>query len=184
MSTIDQFAVLAGLAAPVPQALAFALAWLVILLLYSPLADRIAGWFAPLPPRLAAFRALKESWLKLAAGIALAWLLGGFLEELLLRGVVLQSVAAAVAGKIGSIAANAVAILSAAAVAYILHLYQGPRAALIVAQLSALFGVLFVISGHNLWAVIVCHGLYDTIAFVRFARGTSRYSQFDGTPGT
>ena len=40
-------------------------------------------------------------------------------------------------------------------------------------------GILFVASGRNLWAVILCHGLYDTIAFIRFANRQSRYSHFD-----
>lgn len=31
-----------------------------------------------------------------------------------------------------------------------------------------------------LWlAVILCHGLYDTIAFIRFANKTSKYSKFE-----
>ena len=42
--------------------------------------------------------------------------------------------------------------------------------------LSALLGVLMVVSGHNLWAVILCHGLYDTVAFIRYATGRSRYA--------
>ena len=50
-----------------------------------------------------------------------------------------------------------------------MHLYQGPRATVIVTQLSVMFGVLFVVSGYNLWAVILCHGMYDTVAFIRFA---------------
>jgi len=53
--------------------------------------------------------------------------------------------------------------------------YQGLRAAIIITQLS----VLFVVSGYNLWTVILCHGLYATIAFVRFARQESRYSKLD-----
>ncbi len=60
-----------------------------------------------------------------------------------------------------------------------MHLYQGLRAVIIVTQLSVLFGVLFVGSGYNLWAVILCHGLYDTIAFVRFANKKSNYSRLD-----
>jgi membrane protease YdiL (CAAX protease family) len=60
-----------------------------------------------------------------------------------------------------------------------MHFYQGPRAVLIIAQLSVLFGILFVISGYNLWAVMICHGLYDTIAFIRFARKKSRYSHVE-----
>jgi membrane protease YdiL (CAAX protease family) len=63
-----------------------------------------------------------------------------------------------------------------AAGACVIHLYQGPRAAFIVTQLSVLFGLLFVLSGHNLWAVILCHGSYDTVAFIRFVNKTSRYS--------
>ncbi len=52
-------------------------------------------------------------------------------------------------------------------------------AMVIISQLSALFGILFVISGYNLWAVMLCHGLYDTIAFVRFANKQSKYSDLD-----
>lgn len=46
----------------------------------------------------------------------------------------------------------------------------------IVTQLSVLFGLLFVASGLNLWAAILCHGCYDTVAFVRFASGKSRHT--------
>jgi transposase InsO family protein len=48
-----------------------------------------------------------------------------------------------------------------------------------ITQLSLLFGVLFILSGPNLWAVILCHGGYDTVAFVRFASGKSRYAKLD-----
>ena len=72
--------------------------------------------------------------------------------------------------------ATTLAVLAAALVAGLLHLYQGKRAALVIVQLSVLFGVLFVLTGRNLWAVVICHGLYDTVAFVRYATGRSRYS--------
>ncbi|MFT3895878.1 MAG: CPBP family intramembrane metalloprotease [Anaerolineales bacterium] len=72
--------------------------------------------------------------------------------------------------------ATALAILIAAIGAGSLHSYQGPRAVLIITQLSILFGILFVVSGYNLWPVIICHGLYDTIAFIRFTNKTSRYA--------
>ncbi|HXX77998.1 MAG TPA: hypothetical protein VEI53_05885 [Ktedonobacteraceae bacterium] len=49
----------------------------------------------------------------------------------------------------------------------------------IITQLSALFDVLFVISGYNLRAVILCHGSYDSIAFIRFANKQSNYSDLD-----
>lgn len=157
----------------------FAVAWLGLMLAYSPLADRLATrWFAQ-PPNLKAFRALQQSKVKLLIGIVIAWILGGFLEELVFRGIVLQAIEALTSPRLGEPIAIGIAVCTAAAGAGLMHLYQGSRAAIIITQLSVLFGVLFVISGHNLWAVILCHGLYDTVAFIRFANKTSNYSKLD-----
>jgi uncharacterized protein len=158
---------------------AFALAGLALMLAYSPLADKLATRLVQKPPTLGAFRALQQSRAKLIAGIVLAWILGGFLEEVILRGIILQSIEARLSPLIAKPLAAAVAICAAALVAFLIHLYQGLRAALIITQLSVLLGCLFVISGHNLWSAILCHGLYDTIAFVRFANKQSRYSKLD-----
>lgn len=56
---------------------------------------------------------------------------------------------------------------------------SGYARCLVVTQLSVLFGVPFVISGENLWTVVLCHGLYDTVAFIRFANRSSKYSNLD-----
>jgi len=162
-------------------AIALALAGLAVTWAYTPLADRWATrWFAR-PPDLSAFRALQQSRTKLVAGIVLAWILGGFLEEFFLRGIVLQAVKAVASPALGLPLATAAGIAAATAIAWVIHLYQGLRAAFIIAQLSVLFGVLFVIGGFDLWPVIFCHGLYDTIAFIRFANRQSRYSDL-GAP--
>ena len=162
-----------------PSTLGFAAGGLFALLAYSPVADAIATRFFWKPPTLGAFRALQESRAKLIAGIAIAWVLGGFLEELVLRGIILRATEAFLSERMPQIAAIAVAICASAAVAFMIHLYQGVRAATIVTQLSVLLGVLFVISGYDLWAVIFCHGLYDTVAFIRFADKSSKYSDLD-----
>ena len=162
-----------------PATIAFAAGWLALMIAYSPVADRIASRWVAKPPDLRTFSALQQSTLKLLIGIVVAWMLGGFLEELIFRGILLQSVEALMAPRFTMPIAAGVAIIIAAFGAGIIHLYQGLRAAIIITQLSMLFGLLFVVSGYNLWAVILCHGLYDTIAFVRFARKKSRYSQID-----
>ena len=159
--------------------LALAAVWLVLMLIYSPIADKIATRFFEKPPTLDAFRALQESRLKLVGGIIIAWILGGFLEELVLRGIVLSSVESLARDTVTTWTAAGLGIVAAAGAAFIIHLYQGLRAATIVTQLSVLFGVLFVISGGNLWTVIICHGLYDTIAFIRFANKSSKYSKLE-----
>jgi membrane protease YdiL (CAAX protease family) len=157
--------------------LGYALAGLAVLLAWSPLADRLAAHWFPKPPTLEAFAPIRQSTLKLIAGILAAWLLGGILEELVARGIVLQSVRAVLAAWLPVPLVVGLAVLVAALGAGAMHLYQGPRAMLIIAQLSILLGLLFVASGYNLWAVMLCHGAYDTIAFVRFARGKSRYAK-------
>ena len=153
-----------------------AVGWLALMLAYSPVADALARRVFAGRPNLAAFKGLKQSRLKLVAGIVVAWVLGGFLEELALRGIVLQWVDRWLGHLVPRAVATTLAVLAAALVAGLLHLYQGKRAALVIVQLSVLFGVLFVLTGRNLWAVVICHGLYDTVAFVRYATGRSRYS--------
>jgi CAAX protease family protein len=160
--------------------IAYAVGWLGLMLAYSPLADRVAARWTHAPPTLGAFRGLQQSRRNLVLGIAVAWLLGGVLEELLLRGVILRSVQELLSTRLDGPLAAGIAICAAALVAGVIHLYQGLRGAIIVTQLSVLFGLLFVLSGFNLWTVMLCHGLYDTIAFIRFAKGSSRYSTLEG----
>lgn len=162
--------------------LGFAFGGLAVMLAYSPIADWVASRLVKAPPTLGAFRALQQSLAKLAVGILVAWALGGVLEELVFRGVLLNAVEAFAAQHAPRPAATALAVVLAAAGAGIIHLYQGPRAALIITQLSVLFGLVFVVSGHNLWAVVLCHGLYDTVAFIRFGLGQSKYSKPEEVP--
>jgi membrane protease YdiL (CAAX protease family) len=165
--------------------IAFALAWLALMLAYSPVADKLATRLVAVPPALEAFRGLQQSRAKLIAGILLAWIFGGFLEELVFRGIILQWIQAKLSAGLVAPLATGIAVFAAAIGAGFIHLYQRLRAAIIVTQLSILFGLLFIVSGRNLWAAILCHGLYDTVAFIRFATGKSRYSRLgvDSGPG-
>src|SRR5437764_13637517 len=66
----------------------WAVGWTTLMLAYSPVADRLAAKLFPAPPVLNVFRAIQQSTLKLVAGIMIAWLVGAFLRELILRGIV------------------------------------------------------------------------------------------------
>jgi membrane protease YdiL (CAAX protease family) len=164
-------------ATPSWPATAAAIAWGLLMLALTPVADGIASRWIRTPPTLDVFRQLQQSRIKLVIGIAIAWALGALLEELVFRGVVLQWVEQSLSAQLPSSGAAAIAILVAAIGAGVLHLYQGLRAAVIITQLSVLFGVLFVLSGNNLWSVFLCHGFYDTVAFIRFANKQSKYSR-------
>jgi len=167
-----------GLGVPVSwlSTFGFAIVGLLVMLAYSPIADRLATRFFEEPPTLDAFESIQKSKANLIAGILAAWILGGFLEELIVRGIVLISVEAMLDVWMTRPLTTIIAVLVAAVGAGLMHAYQSPRAMVIITQLSILFGILFVVSGYNLWAVILCHGLYDTIAFIRFANKKSKYS--------
>jgi membrane protease YdiL (CAAX protease family) len=151
----------------------------MVMLAYTPLADRIATLLVRTPPNLGAFRMLQQSKVKLVLGIVVAWILGGFVEEYVFRWIVLRWIERLLFPSLVKPAATTIAIVAAAMGAGVFHLYQKLRAAIIITQLSVLFGVLFVVSGYKLWTVVLCHGLYDTIAFIRFATRKSKYSTLD-----
>lgn len=171
-------------ATPSWPATAGAVAWAFAMLALTPVADGIASRWIRKPPNLDVFRQVQQSRTKLIIGIVIAWVLGAFLEELVFRGVVQQWIEQNLAAALPLPAATVVAVVLAAIGAGVLHLYQGLRAAVIITQLSVLFGVLFVLSGRNLWSVFLCHGIYDTVAFIRFANKQSKYSRLaeDDTP--
>ncbi len=168
-----------GLGAPESwlKTIGFALAGLVVTVAYSPLADRIASQWFKKPPTLDSFRLIQRSALKLVMGIIVAWVLGAILEELIARGVVLKTIESLLVPWMVFPIAAGIAVCLSALGAGVLHFYQGSKAVVIITQISLLFGILFVVSGFNLWAVIICHGLYDTIAFIRFATKKSKYSK-------
>jgi membrane protease YdiL (CAAX protease family) len=175
--TLDELGL--GVAHPWLPAIGFALGGLGVMLAYSPLADWLATKWVHEPPTLESFRVIQQSKGKLIVGIVAAWVLGGILEELIARGIVLKAVESLLAAGLTEPIAAGIAVCIAALGAGLMHLYQGPRAVIIITQLSVLLGILFVVSEYNLWVVMLCHGLYDTIAFIRFARKKSRYSDLD-----
>ena len=155
------------------QVLGYGGAGAVLAAVYSPLANRFAALLVKEPLNLEAFRPIRSSLAKLAAGIIFAWIFGGVLEEIVVRGIVLKSAVTLLGGWLVPPAAIGIAVVIAGTGAGVMHLYQGKRAVIIITQLSVLFGILFVITGYNLWAVMLCHALFDTIAFIKFARKPS-----------
>jgi membrane protease YdiL (CAAX protease family) len=76
-----------------------------------------------------------------------AWVLGGILEEHIVRGIVLKSIESLLTAWLSELIVAGVAVCIAVLGAGLMHLYQGPRAMVIITQLSVLLGVLFVVSG-------------------------------------
>ncbi|MBV9992770.1 MAG: CPBP family intramembrane metalloprotease [Alphaproteobacteria bacterium] len=150
-----------GLAAPVTvlHTAMFTIFWTGVLTAYTPTAEWVADKLFAASPKPGRH---PESMRNLALAIARAWALDAFLQEIVLRGIVVGALRLAIG--------NWPAVATAATLAFAAHLVAGPRRAAIAAQLSVLYGVLFVASEFDLWAVILAHGFYDTIALVQQAR--------------
>jgi uncharacterized protein len=89
----------------------------------------------------------------------------GFYEEFMFRGFLMQSLAMFFGG---SRAAWWVALIIQALLFGASHAYQNPLGMLITGTLGFLLGLLVILSGRNLWAAIIAHGLFDASRSVLF----------------
>ena len=95
-----------------------------------------------------------------AGWVALTWCVGAFVEELLFRGFLLNTIARLV-GHGG--AGFAVGVVAQAALFATLHLYQGTFGFVTAGLFALLFGVAYLATGRNLWPLILAHGTWNTI---------------------
>jgi hypothetical protein len=162
-----------GLAGGRPWAttVVIALAWLALMLAYSPVADRLAIAWAPDPPDAPARLAPRKP-----APALIALPLSGLLEELVLRGITLPALAIAGSAWMAPSVAIAAAALACALASGAIQRDQDGRTIIVTIQRALMLGLLFVLSGYNLWAVILCRGVYDVIALIGLARGSAQYS--------
>jgi len=148
----------------------FAIFWAGVMFAFLPTvewaAETLTRQETAQPDTLAAAAARQN----LVPAIASAWLFGAVLEELVFRGVAM--------GALIPLAGPWIAAAAAAVAAGVVHIHKGPRAALMIAQFSFLFGVLYIANGYDLWSTILAHGLCDTIMLARYASGRAKLSRF------
>lgn len=89
----------------------------------------------------------------------------GFYEEFMYRGFLMQTLAMFFGG---SRAAWWVALVIQALLFGASHAYQNPLGMVITGILGFLLGLLVILTGRNLWAAIIAHGLFDASRTVLF----------------
>jgi membrane protease YdiL (CAAX protease family) len=119
-----------------------------------------AVWITGVPVDTSAFEVIRGNARVLLAGLALAWTLAAFGEEMVFRGYLMSRIAG-VAG--GTHAGWAAALVISSACFGWAHGYQGPAGMVATGLIGALLGLLYLRTGRNLWTVIVCHGVVDTL---------------------
>jgi membrane protease YdiL (CAAX protease family) len=92
--------------------------------------------------------------------VAIGWIVGGFMEEMLFRGFLLDRVATACGGRATGLA---IAVIAQAVLFGLLHLYGGAFAMLHATVFALASGVFYVAGGRNLWPLIAVHGVWNTV---------------------
>jgi len=141
--------ILVGVAVGVSTQLAFTI-------VIDPLLERLAGR----PIDISMLDGMRGNLAAFAFMLAVGWVVGGFLEEMLFRGYLLRRLTRVLGD--GPVAV-AVAVVLPAISFGMAHSYQGVPGMLSTGLIGLLFGVLFVWARYNLWLPIIVHGVIDTV---------------------
>jgi membrane protease YdiL (CAAX protease family) len=125
-------------------------------ILIDPLIERLTG----IPLDLSSLDGMRGNLASYLVILALGWLVGGFLEEMLFRGYLLKRLQIVVGD---SSRANAIAVMLPALAFGLAHSYQGASGMISTGLFGAILGVIFVSATGNLWLPVLVHGFSNTL---------------------
>lgn len=114
-------------------------------------------------PDLSLLGEMRGNWKALLLFIALSWTLAAFGEEMVYRGYLMNRVAGLFRNPR---VAWAVSLILVSLVFGLAHFDQGITGEVENMIDGLLLGTIFLVSGCNLWAAIIAHGVTDTVDFV------------------
>ncbi len=114
-------------------------------------------------PDVSTFRSIVGNERQLAYWVVLGWSLGACVEEVAYRGWIMNRLA-----EVGRFSPSAwmVAVLASSVLFGVIHLYQGLSGVIATGLSGVVFAMVYVVTGRNLWAAIVTHGVSNTTSFV------------------
>lgn len=121
------------------------------------------------PSDISFFAHIQNNPRALAFWIAIAWTAASFGEELLMRGYLLgRLVELFGSGWWGA----TLAVVGAATIYAVAHLYRGPGGFLAAGITGLMYGAFFFLAGRSLWPLILEHGIWDSLgAILLYANG-------------
>jgi hypothetical protein len=129
------------------------------ILIIETATEKIVGQPVDIKP----FDRIRGNWKQLLLMLVVSWILAAFLEEVIFRGLLISELTRLI-GQTGVWAS--IALLISAVVFGMAHWYQGKSGALGTAIIGLLLGDIFIWNGHNLWMLIIAHGVIDTIGLI------------------
>lgn len=132
--------------------------WLLEFFVTMPTLQRVLGYW----PDLTAFNDIVGNAMLLAVYLVLNWVLAAFGEETVWRGYALPRAAEFLGS---GTQAWVLALVFVNVTFGLAHLYQGPSGVIQATVGGVLLGVLYLLTGRNLVAPIVAHGLGNSVDF-------------------
>jgi len=138
---------------------------MILTIVAGVLASKGFSWvFESNPITQARFEGLEENLPLFLLWVAIGWLVGGFFEEMIFRGFLLNNFEK-LFGENNR--ATLLAILSQAFLFGLVHFYnRGIVGGLTIFVVAIVLGILYIRLGRNLWPLIIAHGIIDTLSFL------------------
>jgi membrane protease YdiL (CAAX protease family) len=142
------------------QVPAVLIAWIAV----SAGAAILVGQYLPSPDTSARFGNLAGNLPATLWWIAIGWLVGGFAEEVIFRGFLLNRLEALLPRGAGG---SVMAVLVQAFLFGAVHAYnRGLFGLLVLGAVGAVLGAFYLVFHRNLWPLILAHGLGNTLGFL------------------
>jgi membrane protease YdiL (CAAX protease family) len=111
------------------------------------------------------FETLSQNLPKLISVLMLVWITSAFLEELIFRAYLINTLDLLLGNNFLS---AAMAVGLSALIFGLTHAYQGISGILITTCIGLIFGVAFLLNGRRIWPLIFVHGIVDSITLLNF----------------
>ncbi|MEQ8423687.1 MAG: CPBP family intramembrane glutamic endopeptidase [Cyclobacteriaceae bacterium] len=126
--------------------------------LMLPLFEMLTGQ----PLALGIFEQLRGNTGLLLTSLALGWIVGGLIEEIIFRAFFISRCANMLSDKISVVIG---AILSSTLFGY-LHTYQGPSGQLLTGFVGLILATIYIVNYRNIWLNVFTHGFVNTFGML------------------
>ncbi|HWQ46081.1 MAG TPA: CPBP family intramembrane glutamic endopeptidase [Longilinea sp.] len=132
---------------------------LLSIILVEPLIEKITKT----PHDVSAVEGVRGNWKSLLGWLAMVWIVVALIEEGLYRGFLMTEMSRLTGtGVLGLL----ITLVVSSVVFGLSHSYQGRSGTWSTGIIGSLLGVIFILSGFNLWLAIFTHGFIDTISLI------------------
>jgi membrane protease YdiL (CAAX protease family) len=144
-----------------PRTILLAIAFgVVIQLVFSIVVDPLLARWTGTPVDVSSLDGMRGNLVNYLIMLAIGWVLGGFLEEMLFRGYLLKRIRIVLGDHP---AATVIAVLLPALAFGLAHSYQDTAGMISTGLIGAILGALFVWYRGNLWLPILVHGFSNVV---------------------